>query len=227
MINRVDERLEAWVSAALGKEKVPVGFAAPAAGKKGVSLLLLEVLPTPVLRTPKRPPLQLTLRYLVTVSAEDPAEAHRVLGDLAFAAMDNPDFDVEVEPLPSPVWLALGLPQRPGFVIRLPLRKERPEPAVRRVQLPLVLRNAPMRPWTGRVVGPGDFPIVAAHVESPQLGQSVETNLEGRFAFPGVPVGMPMKRLRIRAKGLVMDVDVTVAAKKNEPIVIRMDALEE
>ena len=110
-------------------------------------------------------------------------------------------------------------------MLRLPLRKERPEPPVHRVRLPLVLRNAPMRPYAGRVVGPGDLPIPAARVESPDLGQIVETDLQGRFRFPGVPVGMPMRRLRVSAKGLVVDVDVD--AGKNEPLVIRMDALED
>lgn len=230
MINRVDERLEAWVSGALGKEKTNLDFALPPAessGKRGVFVHLMEIVPTPVLRTPKRPPLQLTLRYLVTASAEKPAEAHRLLGDLAFAAMDNPEFEVEVEPLAPAVWTALGVPMRPAFVLRLPLRKDRPEAPVPRVRQPLVIRNAPMRPYAGRVVGPGDLPIAAARVESADLGQVVETDPQGRFRFPGVPVGMPMRRLRVSAKGLMLDVDVAAAAKKNEPLVIRMDALEE
>lgn len=230
MINRVDERLEAWVGASMGKEKVDVTFA-PLAGappaKKTVGLHLLEVLPTPVLRTPKRPPLQLTLRYLVTASAEKPEEAHRLLGDLAFAALENPEFDVEVESVGPAVWTAIGVPMRPAFVLRIPLRKERPEPPVRRVRMPLVIRNAPMRPFTGLVVGPGDIPIPGALVDAPSLGQTAETDVQGRFRFPGVPVGLSLKLLRVRAKGLVATINLDRPSAKDAPIVIRMDALED
>lgn len=227
MIDRVDERLEKWAAAALGKEKVEVTFAFPPAVKRGVGLHLLEVLPAPPLRTPKRPPLQLTLRYLVTASAENPADAHRILGELAFAALENPDFDVEIEPLPPAVWTALGVPLRPAFVLRVPLRRERPEPPVRRVRMPLVIRNAPMRPFTGLVVGPGGIPIVGARVEAPSLGQAAETDVRGRFRFPGVPVGMDLRALRVFAKGLEVDVKLDRPAPADAPLVIRMDALEE
>jgi len=230
VIDRVDERLEAWASAALEKEKVAVTFAplsGAAPGKRGLGFHLLEVLPTPTPRTPKRPPLQLTLRYLVTADADTPREAHRLLGTLAFAALENPEFEVEVEPLAPAAWTAIGAAMRPAIVLRIPLRKDRPEPPVHRVRMPLVLRNAPMRPWAGLVVGPGDLPIVGARVESPDLGQAVETDLRGRFRFPGVPVGMPMKRLRVSAKGLVLDVNLERPAAKDAPVLIRMDALEE
>src|SRR5262245_13374348 len=103
MIQTMDERLDQWVRAALDKEKVEVSWSLPAkeTTKRVVHLHLLDVRPTPALRTPKRPPLQLTLRYLVAAAAADVHEAHRLLGELAFAALDETEFEVETEPLPA------------------------------------------------------------------------------------------------------------------------------
>jgi hypothetical protein len=229
MIDQADERLEAWVLTALGKEKVEVSFAVPgsSSGTRAIGLFLLEVLPAPAPRTPQRPPLQVMLRYLVTVAAQDAANAHRILGELAFAAMDTAEFEVEVEPVPAAVWTALGVPLRPCFVLRVPLRRERPQPRHPRVRFPIVLRTTPVRALVGVVVGPGDIPIMGARVDVPSMGRSVQTDAQGRFRIPGVPAKPAPSSLRVRARGVETSVDLGRAAGMDEPLVIHMDALED
>src|SRR5262249_36272243 len=123
-----DERLRDW--AANVTPNVAVSFAAPEAKSsgRGVGLCLLEMIQSPAPSTAKRPPLQVTLRYLVSAWSEEPEEAHRMLADLMFAAMENSEFQVEMEPIPLSVWSSFGVPPRPSFLLRVPLRQERPQP---------------------------------------------------------------------------------------------------
>jgi len=83
---------------------------------RGVGLYLLELIQSPPPSTSRRPPLQLALRYLVTAWSDKPEDAHQMLVDLMFAAMENSDFQVEQEPVPLTLWTALTVPPRPSFV---------------------------------------------------------------------------------------------------------------
>src|SRR5271157_5446383 len=100
MIDEVDRRLKDWVKSIL--EGVEVYLTAPnnAPVQRGIGLYLMEVAVMPPASTSKLPPLQVALRFLVTSWSEDPEDAHRLLGELVFAAMDNPEFEVELEPVP-------------------------------------------------------------------------------------------------------------------------------
>jgi hypothetical protein len=139
VIDGMDREIREWASAALGGARVthaPPGTDAGAA----VSLYLLEMRPAPAARGAERPPQQIALRYLVTAVAAEPEEAHRVLGELVFAAMDRPGVDVILEPPPPEVWAAFGVPPQPSFLLEVPLRRARPEREVQRVTGPLVVR---------------------------------------------------------------------------------------
>jgi hypothetical protein len=225
----VDRRLEAWTKEVFDGETVEIAFARPGPGKssRGIGLHLLEAIPTPPLSTPRRPPLQATLRYLVTSWADSPQEEHRLLGELLFAALDWKDVDVETEPLAPAAWTALQAPLRPSFVLRATARRERPEPPVKRVQHPLTFKTTAMASLQGRVVGPKEMPIMGAQVEVPWLGRSATTDADGAFVLSGVPRTPAVKRLQVRAKGLEMTVDVEKAAAAGEPILIRMKGLED
>src|SRR2546421_5963544 len=139
MIDQVDRRLADWIAGTLDK-KVEVSLAPPSeqATGQGVGLYLLELISNPLPRGMRRPPLQLMLRYLVTTRADKPEEAHRMLGELVVAAMENPEFEVEQESLPVAVWSAFGIVPRPAFVLRVPFRHERPERLAPRVRQPVV-----------------------------------------------------------------------------------------
>jgi hypothetical protein len=59
-----------------------------------------------------RPPLGISLRYLVTTWCENVKEAHRLLGDLMLAALEETKFEVEAIPAPVELWRAFGIAPR-------------------------------------------------------------------------------------------------------------------
>ncbi|MBN9682486.1 MULTISPECIES: hypothetical protein [unclassified Corallococcus] len=132
---------------------------------RGVCLYLLELGPAPLTRAGKRGGLQFTVCYLVTVGAETPERAHRLLGDLVFAAMSDKELEVDLSPVPAALWAGLRSVPRPAFRLRVQVRKEQPLAEVR--CLSLVDGESAQAPLLGRVVGPGDVPIRDACVALP------------------------------------------------------------
>lgn len=225
-----EERLAEWVRAALGDGRAAVAWGPPLAASKSpsVSLTLLEILPTPLPRTAAKAPLKLKLRYLITVQAPDPQEAHALLVRLSFSAMDATDWDVELGALPPAAWEALGAPLQPSLVLNVPLLEERPARRISRVRFPMVLETGSFRSITGSVLGPGEIPIMDACVDLPSLGRSARTDAQGRFRLPGVPTKPAPASLRVRAKGVEMSVDLsTTSASGDVPLVIHLNPLEE
>lgn len=143
MIDDVDQRLKAWVAEVVGEQ--PVTLAAPerATVDKGVNLFLLELGAAPPARSVRRVPLQFSVCYLITVGAETPERAHQLLGELVFSALEMPGLDVDLTPVPLELWTSLGVPPRPSFRVRLPVRRERAEPNVQRVRFPLIAQLVP------------------------------------------------------------------------------------
>jgi len=227
MIDEMDRRLKAWVTAILGD--IPVSLAPPGRAQgKSVGLYLMELCDKPPLRGAARSPLQFALRYLVTTWAEDPEEAHRTLGQLLFAAMDNADFEIEKTPVSMEVWLAFGVPPRPSFQLLLPMRKERPERKAPLVRQPLVVNASPVSSLRGVLLGPGDTPLADASVKIPALRLSSRTDSKGRFYFHTVPAELSVQSLEVNVKGRARSVpadQVRVAA--GEPWVIHFKSLEE
>jgi hypothetical protein len=226
MIDEVDQRLKAWVGEVAGD--MPVSFAAPdrSLREHGVSLYLLELGAAPPTRSMRRVPLQFSVCYLITVRAEMPERAHQLLGELVFAALEAPDFEVDLTPIPAELWTALRVPPQPAFRVRLPVRRERPEPNLRRVRFPLVTHTVPNEVLLGRVVGPGDVPIPGALVELPALKLSTRTDARGGFRFPLVPSLESVGRLEVRAKGEVLQVGAEAFVAEEGQLVIRMPLKE-
>ncbi len=225
MADQFDERLKSWIASEI--EGAEVSLATPAKERpgRGVGLYLLELVPLPAPRTGKRPPLQLSLRYLVTAWSEKPEDAHEILAQLMFAAMDNKDFQVDLEPIPLTAWTAMGVPPQPSFVLRIPLRQERPEPQTKLVR-ELRLESSPLISFHGLLLGPGETPLAGCRVEIPALHLSTITDYKGRFTFPGVPAA-GSKQLLVKAKGF----ELPVSSEQNHadsraPLVIHFSPLE-
>lgn len=226
MIDEIDQRLKAWVGRVLGD--APVSLAAPdrESVDRDVGLYLLELGAAPPPRTSRRPPLRVSLCYLVTAGGESPERAHHLLGELVFAALEEPDFEVDLSPVPVPLWTALGVPPRPAFRLRVPLERERPMPSIPRVRQPLITRTVPAVPLLGRVVGPGDIPIPQALVELPSMGLSARTDARGRFRFASVPSDTPLGRLEVRAKGEVLAVRAEELPTEEGALLVRLPLKE-
>jgi hypothetical protein len=223
-VDEVDQHLEAWISAVLGEVTVTLGAPKESQSGKGVNLYLLNLVNSPPPRSVKeRSPYRIMLRYLITVWETNLHAMHRMLGELMFAAMDLPDVEVELEPLSPALWSALGLVPRPAFVLHTPLLCERPEKLAPPVLSEMVIKEALLRPLSGRVIGPGDIGVMGARVELPALELSTATDFRGRFRFAAVPSDPPIKLLRVNAKGRTISVPVE---KANEAVIIRLKESE-
>jgi hypothetical protein len=136
----MDGRLKDWVIQILGPIEISLEAPGKAQGSKGVSLYLFELSNAfPAIGT-LLPPLKLELHYLVTAWAEQPEEAHNLIGRLAFAALANAGFEVDLSPLPVETWLAFATFPRPAFVLRVPVTSERIETPAKPVTQPLVIQ---------------------------------------------------------------------------------------
>jgi hypothetical protein len=201
MIDAVDLQLISWADKVVGAGLS--GLAAPGVqpGGQGVSLYLIDVLSSPPPRAARKVRLEVMLRYLVSTWHEKPSEAHRLLGELLFAALANSDFSVESGPVPAEVWKSLNVAQRPGFLMRVPLYKDLPERPASKPVRKLALQAVPGTTLTGLVVGPGDVPLSGALVQLPSLNLNARTDPWGRFGFSNI-AGEPADQvLCVRAKG--------------------------
>ena len=218
-VDQVDRHLEEWIGAVLGKVTVSLTAPKDSQAARGVNLYLLNLVNAPLGRSVKEPPHRIILHYVVTVSETDSHAMHRMLGELMFAAMNLPEVEVELEPLSPVVWSALGLVAQPSFVLRVPLLRECPQKLAPPVRKEMIIKSAPLRPLTGRVIGPGDIAIMGARVELPALHLSTATDFRGRFQFVAVPSNPPTKLLRVNAKGRTISVPVE---KPDEEVMIHL-----
>jgi hypothetical protein len=221
MIDQTDRRLSAWIGSIL--DPVIVTLGPPAAdAANGVGLYLMELLQSPLGRGARLPPLLMTLRYLVTTYASEPEEAHRMLGALVIAALENPEFEVEQEPLPLSLWIALGIAPRPSFVLRVPFKHDRPEKLAPPVRLPMVIKPLPLSSLEGQILGPENIPLMNARVELPALDMFTNTDSKGRFHFSAVPAAKGARLLRVRAKGREFSINTEQAGSSEDPLVIHL-----
>lgn len=227
MIDQADRRLLDWVKSVLPTTDVTLQPPGNPSSSPCINLYLLDLLQSPPSRSNRRPPLQVVLRYLVTSHAQDAEAAHKQLGDLLFAGMEHAEYEVDLEPLPPAVWASFGIAPQPAFMLKVLLQRERPEPEVKYVTSPLVLTGAPITTVYGIVLGPGDVPIMGAHVEYPTLNRSVYTDAHGRFRLPGVPGTSVPKELRVTAKGYEQRVTANQATSESDPVVIRYAKMED
>lgn len=219
MIDQVDDKLSSWVKTILGDIPLSLTEPAPPPSQPAVNLYLWELLDAPPLRSQQRPPLQIHLRYLVTTWAEEPATAHRLLGELVFAALADAEFDVDLQPLPPESWLALNISPRPAFFLRVPLRLEQPEPDIPLVRAPVVLNGVPVTTLHGIIYGPNQTPLSGARIELPALQRSTYSDAYGKFHFATIPAGH-QQAVRIKAKGQLVEL---TADPTTEPLIVTID----
>jgi hypothetical protein len=223
MIERVDQEIREWISSILTGVEVVLGLPSDDAKAGQIGLYLMDLSRSNSARVGKLPPYKIDLRYLVTARSPLMDEAHRLLGELVFAALQKPEkeapeFEVVVEPMPVEAWAALGVAPQPSFILRAPLRLERPEPALPVVREPVVLHPSPMRALSGVVYESGGMPIMGARVEILTLGIATRTDESGRFRFAGVPSTGQLKLL-VQAKGQTKEIDYSIG---DEPLEIRL-----
>jgi Carboxypeptidase regulatory-like domain/Pvc16 N-terminal domain len=228
MIEIIGKEISEWISSIVTDAEIVLGLPDANAQNAQVGLYLMDLSQSKCARVGKLPPFKINLRYLVTARSPRAEEAHRLLGELIFAALQKPEkeppeFEVVVEPLPVESWAVLGAAPQASFFLRAPLRLERREPAVPMVKEPVVLQPSPMRMLSGTVYESGGMPIMGARVELLTLGIATRTDEWGRFRFAGVPSNGQLKLLA-QAKGQTKEVNYTVG---DGPLEIRLHILEE
>ncbi len=226
MIDSADRDLQEWVKKVVPGVEVFLGPPQQSDGKHGISLYLLALSDPPPAWMNRQPATRVALRYLVTTWAEDEIEAHRLLGLLVLAVMENRKYELDLASMPAPLWAALGITPRPSFTLCAPLHVEQPEPDTRLVKGPLVIRGTPVISLQGVVLGPGNVPIVGASVEIPSLSLTNHTDAKGRFYFSSVPGEPRSIQLLVKARGRAQSVTVEQPTSDREPLAIRFDSFE-
>jgi len=226
VIDQVDRLLEEWAAKVVPGAEIELG--PPGAPREGssVGIYLFDLLPLEPASDSRRLPLQMSLRYLVTTGAGSPEEAHRMLGELAFAAMEDSRFEVELTPLPAQAWNAFGVAPQPSFMLRSPLRLERPEPKVGIIRKPIDVHKVPMDSLGGVVMGPGDIPLANARVELRNHQMATRTDFKGRFSFGAVPTRPLLKQFCIEARGKKTLVEIEHRTNEKRPLIIHFDVTE-
>lgn len=208
MIEQADTRIVAWIKEVLGDVEVTLAPPGSHGNSDSVNCYLLALTDSPLIRAVPSTPLRLELRYLITTYAGEILRAHRMLGQLALASVDHPDWVRDLEPLPADLWLAFGVAPQPALMLRVPLRWDRPEPTTIRVTTPLEIRLGMVGKFQGVLLGPGEQPLAFASVGLPELGLSTTTDLDGRFCFAAVPLEPGTQHLLIHTKGQAFDLEV-------------------
>lgn len=228
MIPVADEKLRDWARDVVGDVHVTLAPPGHDEGEDaGVSFYLLSFETPPPAQTPEGRRRELGLDYLTTVWAPSPTEAHRMLGELASAALRSAEFHASFEPPAAGLWRAFGEPPQPSFRLRVPVPVDSDAPSVTRVTQPLEIVHAPASPLRGRVVSASDVAVPDMMVEIPNLNLRTRTDGDGRFRFSAVPSDPPVTTLRVHGKGVGGIVRLEEAHPHSEPLVIRLPELED
>jgi hypothetical protein len=227
MIDQVDAELADWAKRAGGVDEVQLGPPSDPASGPAVGLYLLDIRDRPQAAGSGLPPIQVSLRYLVTSWASDPVAAHNVLGKLLFAALADPAMEVDLAPLEAATWAALNCAPRPSFWLQVPLRQARPTTPVPVVRSPMLVQLSPFSTLFGQVVGPADVPVTGARVALPDLEVVQETDRSGRFQFDMVPMEADGLELVVSARGQQMKVQANSPTSESSPLVVHFDSLED
>lgn len=226
MIDRIDDRLSTWVETVLGGIKPSFAPPADTDGSLSVNLYLLEIVDDPLRRNTSRPPLQPSLRYLVTTYATDVKDAHRLLGTLVTAALASDGFETEFDPIPRNIWSAFKIAPRPSFILRVPLPHEWPDTGIPLVTEGAAMQSVPMVPFFGRILGPQDVPLANSRIEIPNLYRYAYTDNRGNFMLNGVPAAPRPKTLIIRSRRRERTITVIETGAEHTPVIIRIDLLK-
>jgi hypothetical protein len=227
LIDQTDHQISDWIGTVLPDTTISLGPPGTVSDGRGVSLYLMELAPSPPLRGSERPPLQIELRYLVTTWAEAPDEAHRLLAELLFAALERSDLEVDLRLLTGEIWNAFGIAPVPSFVLRAPVRRARPHSPAPPVRVPLRVEPATLGPLFGTVRMPDGTPLPGAKVELAELELDTRTDRHGRFRFPSVPSGHEGSPLRVTVKGRTVRTILPTVDVAKSAMVIEFDPGEE
>jgi hypothetical protein len=224
VFQETSERLVKWASDTVGEAIATLTPPADAPTGRGVGLHLLDLEPQPPPRGVRQPRLHVTLRYLITAWAETAAEAQRLLGTLTFAAMQQPDLDLDRTPPPLALWQAFGVPPQPCLVVRCQAWTDIPARPVK-IAKKAVFETTVARHLAGRVIAASGAPVADATIEAPEYRLEAQTGSRGEFQLPAMPDSSRV-RLVVRSARGEETVDVTPPSIAGDPLVIQLQKQE-
>ncbi len=221
MFHESDSEIEKWIKEILGD--IEISFEPPNSKRTGrvIGAYLMEVARKPLgVGGPAAPDLKFELRYLITVSSDQPRESHRVLGQLMCHAIEIKRFEVEIEPLSHSFWNAIQTAPMPSFVIRIPVIYTVDRTAKPVVQSPPQVAFSETFKMAGVVFGPDRMPISDVGVSIPNLSKKTSSNLNGYFQLPGIPSQSIPPALHLSFKGRQFKYSLSNDVDFDEPIQI-------
>lgn len=230
-IEGCDTQIDAWAKSAAGNGIAVSLMHSTSLASGGTSvqpvveIALIDVQPNMATETSKRPVLHATLRYLVTVRADDVRTGHAILSKLMFAAMEQHGYEVERDVPWSSLWPALGTSMRPAFLIRTVARcprevRPRAKAPVQGLRvLEFVLPSAESTTWQGVVLqrssGSTLVPATGVVVDCAAEGVQCVTDGNGFFDLGVLPPWPPRKRIEVRSGDSTWQFDVYVSSATN------------
>lgn len=227
MLDETSRTILAWASDVSGVEHTTLSLPDSSLSTPQVSVLLTDFSDHPPMRGNGRSPLQFIARYHVLVAAPDPEDAHRILGELIFAALENPTFDVDLHPIDSGHWQAVGAAPLPSFMLRIPVRRPRPESKAPYVRKPITIQMEPQSVLEGTVSSPDNAPVPSARVELLATGDSgaaasTFTDVAGRFRMTVGPISQD-SRVRVSARNFSVTARIDDAIDSDGIVRLRFD----
>ena len=223
MIETIDQQLKDWVNSTTAGTDVHLNMPPAEVDRPTVFLHLYEIDQAIPSRRDGPKPIELVLNYLVTTRAAEVSEAHKLFSEVLFAALESPELEVDVKPLPLSAWHAFGLAPQPAFKVSVTLVRERPTTDAL-ITEPVQAELTELRRIEGVVLSTSGIPISQARIEVPGTKVSTYTDRGGRFSLRTVPALTDKKALKIVARGLEQVVSKPLRA--GEPLVIRFQPQE-
>lgn len=227
MLNETSRTVLEWASEVSGVGQTALSLPDSPISGPHVSVLLTDFQNHPPLRGNGRTPLQFIARYLVTTMAPEPEEAHRILGELIFAALENSTFDVDFQPVDSRHWQALGSAPLPSFMLCVPVHRTRPESTAPHVRKPITIQTGMQSVLEGIVTSPEMTPVPGARVEllatgESRAGASTSTDVGGQFRMSVGPYSHDA-RIRVSAKNFSVTARIEESIDSDGIVRLRFD----
>lgn len=212
----VSTDLANWVSSCLKDIKPTLVSASKQDIGDGAEIRLVRANPSPEPRARDRVNLTVSLDYLITLKSPEPLVEHRLLVELAMAAMESADFQIIDQAMALELCRSMGLPSCACLLVRAELRRSRALEQAPLVRSPAVTRLMDLNSVEGTVVGPGDVPVAGAVVSLNLSDRRVVTGPTGKFRFP-IPSGVAA-RATVKAR----QATVTADLKAGSPTLIKL-----
>lgn len=229
-IEACDAQIEAWAKSAAG-DGVAVSLAdSPAiAGHRPsvqpmVEIVLLDMQPNLGDDAPKKAVLRATLRYLVTVRADEVRVAHGILSKLLFAAMEHEAYEVERDVPWLSIWPAMATAMRPAFLIRTMAQtprevRPRAKAPVKGLRVLEFVLPSPGSTFQGVVLrhsgGSAAAPAAGVVVDCAEVNVQCVTDANGFFDLGVLPPWPPRKRIKVTSGESTWQFEVDVSHATN------------